>query len=240
MISLIIPTLNEARVLPKLLEAFPPHLRHRFDLELVISDGGSRDRTLDIARAAGARLVQHTAGTPQTIAEARNLGATRARGEVLIFLDADSTIPKVEHFLKRIEETMREPRTLAATVKIEIAPDQRTLTDRLWLTAFNLIFRLENALGMGMGRGNCQIVRHEAFRKVKGYNEELVAGEDFDLFRRLGRLGHIAFLWDVTVYESPRRFRRLGYIRTTSLWFINSLSILLRHRSWSKHWQRVN
>jgi hypothetical protein len=67
-----------------------------------------------------------------------------------------------------------------------------------------------------------------------------VAGEDFDLFHRLGKLGHIAFLWDVTVYESPRRFRKLGYVRTSTLWFINFISVLLTKRSWSKHWHRVN
>ncbi len=240
MISLIIPTLNEARGLPRLLSSFPPHLRSRFDLEVVVSDGGSTDQTLEVAKQFGARIVQHTADTPQTIAEARNLGATRARGEVLIFMDADSTISEPEHFLQRVQETMRSPKIVAATVRIEIAPELRTLTDRFWLMVFNLTFRWSNALGLGTGRGNCQIVRRRAFTKVSGYNENLVAGEDFDLFHRLGRLGHIAFLWDVVVYESPRRFRHLGYVRTSALWFINFLSVLLTKHSWSKRWQRVN
>lgn len=240
MISIIIPTLNEAHCLPHLLQLFPLHLRQRFDLEVVVSDGGSSDRTLDAAHAAGARIVQHTAGTPQTIAEARNVGVARARGEILIFLDADSIIPNVEHFFTRITEAMRTPKTVAATTRIEIAPSQRTLADRFWLGSFNLIFKWSNILGLGTGRGNCQIVHHGAFRQVKGYNEQLVAGEDFDLFHRLGKLGHIAFLWDVVVYESPRRFRRLGYMRTSSLWFINFLSVLLTKHSWSKRWKRVN
>jgi glycosyltransferase involved in cell wall biosynthesis len=240
MISIIIPTLNEERGLPQLLSAFPTHLKTRFDAEVIISDGGSTDSTLDVARRFGARVVQHTAGTPQTIAEARNLGATRAQGEVLVFIDADSVIPKPEHFLQRVEETMRSRKNVAATVRIEVAPGVRTAADRFWLMAFNLTFRWSNALGLGTGRGNCQIVNHDAFRQVGGYNENLVAGEDFDLFHRLGKLGHIAFLWDVTVYESPRRFRKLGYVRTSTLWFINFISVLLTKRSWSKHWHRVN
>ena len=240
MISIIIPTLNEARGLPQLLKAFPPYLRERFDLEIIISDGGSTDDTLGVARTTGARIVQHTAGTPQTIAEARNVGAAQARGEILLFLDADSTLSEPERFLQRITDTMRNPNTLAATTKLQIAPEQRTLADSFWQGLFNITFCWSNRLGFGTARGNCQIIRADAFVKAKGYNEQLVAGEDFDLFHRLGKRGHIAFLTDLVVYESPRRFRRLGYLRTVLLWNLNFFSILLTKRSISKNWQRVD
>ena len=176
MISLIIPTLNEGKTLPKLLNCFPPHLRQRFDLEVIVSDGGSTDRTADIAHQAGARLVQHTAGTPQTIGEARNLGAAHARGEVLVFLDADSVVPQTELFLQQVTEVMRERTTVAASVDITIAPAERRWVDTFWQGLFNLVFRWSNALGLGTGRGNCQIVRHKAFATVGGYNERLAAG----------------------------------------------------------------
>ena len=67
---------------------------------------------------------------------------------------------------------------------------------------------------MGMGRGECHIVKRELFERAGGYDESLGAGEDFELYtRRLRKYGKIVICKDLTVYESPRRYRKFGYIR---------------------------
>jgi predicted glycosyltransferase involved in capsule biosynthesis len=96
-----------------------------------------------------------------------------------------------------------------------------------------------NFIGMGMGRGECQIVLAEYFKKVGGYNSALTAGEDFDLFRRLAKIGKIKFAKDILVYESPRRFRKYGYLRILMSWLLNSISVMFYNRSVSKDWEAV-
>jgi hypothetical protein len=60
--------------------------------------------------------------------------------------------------------------------------------------------------------GQCQIVRKNSFREVNGYNVNIVHGEDSDFFRRLRKIGKLHFFSKLMVYESPRRYRRFGYI----------------------------
>ena len=96
-----------------------------------------------------------------------------------------------------------------------------------------------NLLGMGMGRGECHVMRAETFRSSGGYDAALAAGEDYELFLRLHRTGRIAFLREVTVYESPRRYRRYGYARITMLWLLNGLGVLFLKRSMVQEWTPV-
>jgi GT2 family glycosyltransferase len=90
-----------------------------------------------------------------------------------------------------------------------------------------------------MGRGECQIVRKSIFKKVNGNNEKLAAGEDFDLFRRIKKHGNILFTDKIEVYESPRRYRKLGYVGVSWSWAKNGLSVLFKNRSISKEWEQV-
>src|SRR3990167_9713058 len=89
MISLVIPTLNEAKTLGKTLVGLSDEIKKRYLVELIVSDGGSSDDTQELARQLGARVVLPEPGVKQNIAVGRNAGAAGASGEILIFLDAD-------------------------------------------------------------------------------------------------------------------------------------------------------
>lgn len=90
-ISVIVPAFNEARLLGETLAqikaAFSAFARRAWEVELVVCDNNSTDRTADIARAAGATVVFEPVNQ---IARARNTGAAAATGDWLIFVDADS------------------------------------------------------------------------------------------------------------------------------------------------------
>jgi hypothetical protein len=92
---------------------------------------------------------------------------------------------------------------------------------------------------MGMGRGECHVMTRENFLRVGGYSSLIAAGEDYDMFRRLQSLGRISFLHDVVVYESPRRYRKYGYLTVTASWFMNFLSVFLARRSILSEWKPV-
>jgi len=238
-ISVIIPTLQEEDEILHLLTQFTPELRARHRLEIIVSDGGSTDRTREIALPHVDRFLCPPAGYPQTIAGGRNSGAEAAAGDLLIFFNADVRIGDPELFFRTMEEAFMEEPVVAATCSISVHPEEETGGDKIFHTIFNLYCRLLNAVGIGMGRGECHVVRKNVFRDVGGYRESIAAGEDFELFVRLRRKGKIAFVAGLRVFESPRRYRAMGYVRLSMLWFANAVSVLFRRRSLSRTWAPV-
>ncbi|MEM6337175.1 MAG: glycosyltransferase [Bacteroidota bacterium] len=243
MLSVIIPTLNEEKLIAGLLGRFTPALRERFGLELIVTDGGSTDRTLELCEGHVDQIVQHTGGERQTIGQGRNAGARVAQGEMLLFLNADVTLPSdLAGFLDALSAAVQEKGI--ATCRVQVHPDHATVADRLVLGTCDRIFWLFNRLGIGMGRGECHAVRRALFEQVGRYDERLIAGEDFDLYHRIAGLlraegERIPFLWEWTIYEDPRRYRELGYARTMWAWFTNTMSVTFRDRSYSEEWSVI-
>ena len=238
-ISVIVPTLNEEKLLERMLLQFTPGLVARYGIELVVSDGGSTDRTLAIAAARAHTVVTNAAGVKQTIAMGRNLGARAAKGSVFVFLNADTLIGDPEAFFATVAAEIRVPGRAALTCRVEVYPDERRRADRAFHGFYNWFFAAMNRVGMGMGRGECHIMTREVFAAVSGYADRIAAGEDYDMFRRLERVGRVKFLESITVYESPRRYRRYGYLYVTVSWFINFLAVFFLRRSILSEWKPV-
>jgi glycosyltransferase involved in cell wall biosynthesis len=239
LISVIIPALNEEKLLDRILSQFTPDIIQAFALEVILSDGGSTDRTLDIARARGVRIVENLPYVKQTISMGRNAGALQARGDVLIFLNADTRIGDVQHFFRRMNEELPVPGVVALTCSVRVYPEEERRVDRLFHGFYNWFFSMMNRVGMGMGRGECHVMKREIFNRVHGYASRIAAGEDYDMFRRLEHLGTIRFLYDVVVLESPRRYRKYGYLYVTASWFMNFLAVFFLRRSILSEWKPV-
>ena len=239
MISLVIPAFNEEKLLPQILDQFPPALRAAHDAEIIVSDGGSGDRTAEIASAHGARVVVHDLPHRQTIAEGRNRGAAVARGDVLVFLNADVRVSDPDRFLGEARRLAARADVAGITCVVHVFPEEEILADRLFHLWHNAYVRFLNFIGEGMGRGECQILGAELFARVGGYNPAMVAGEDYDLFRRVRRHGRVVMMPGVTVFESPRRFRKYGYLHILWGWSRNALAVIFRNASSSEEWEAV-
>ncbi len=238
--SVIIPTLNEEKLLPGLLKSLTENnYKNKFDFEIVISDGGSCDKTIDIACKFTDKIKIHDKKLKQNIAGGRNLGAKQASGDILIFMNGDVRIPDINDFFNYLNSKFINSNYLAMTCKVKVFPEEEIFSDKLFHGFYNTYFRLLNNLGVGMGRGECQVIRKEIFKQAGGYNESLAAGEDFDLFRKIRRQGKILFTTDICVYESPRRFRKLGYSGVSLSWLRNGISVFIRNKSISKEWEQV-
>lgn len=242
-ISIVVPALNEEKLIGGMLACFPRAERERCFAELIVSDGGSHDRTVEIAREQADLVVRHTAKRRQTIAEGRNLGAQYARGELLCFINADTMPQDPEEFLRALallaEEGELGAHAVAFACAVHIAPQERRLSDTLFHTFFNNYVRFLNFVGLGMGRGECQVVWRDAFNAVGGYHNHMAAGEDFDLYRRLSARGKIGERKGLRVFESPRRFRRFGYLRILFEWTLNAVAVMVLGRSISKEWEEI-
>jgi glycosyltransferase involved in cell wall biosynthesis len=240
-ISLIIPTLQEEKILDQLSKIYTPEIRKKFNFELIISDGGSTDNTLEIAKKFADKIVEHKESYRQTIAEGRNKGAEIAKGEILVFINADTYPEDFELFFKQILNWSNDKNSKYGAIACAVYgfPDEIKLTDKIFYSVHNNFVKFLNVIKLGMGRGECQIVLKELFKQVNGYNSEIVAGEDFDLFRRISKNTKVKFDPQIIVLESPRRFRKYGYFRTLSYWLLNALTIMFFGKSFSKEWETI-
>ncbi|MEM6327402.1 MAG: glycosyltransferase [Bacteroidota bacterium] len=239
--SVVVPTLNEEKTLEALLRPLREHAEV-LGLELVVSDGGSTDSTLAIALALADRVVVHDGPSRQTIAAGRNAGAAQAASpSVLLFFNADVTLPdRLGAFVDDLIHAATEEG--AATCRVLVDPRYATWMERVVLETANGIYWLTNRLRIvGMGRGEVHAVRRDLFVAAGGYRDHLAAGEDFDLFKRLLRRpgARIAFLWQWTVHEDPRRYRQRGLLRTMLDWSLNAVWVAARDESRSTEWEAV-
>jgi len=241
--SLIIPVFQEHKIIEKHLKIYTAKIKRKFNFELIVSDGGSNDGTIEIARKYADFLVIHNSNQRQTIAEGRNNGANIANADTLVFLNADTIPYDIDKFFKVISDFALKIDKYksygALACYVSAFPDEQLLKDKVFYKLHNNYVRILNKIGIGMGRGECQVIRKNEFIKAGKYNNQIVAGEDFDLYRRLSKTSKIKFEKELHVTESPRRFRKYGYIKTITYWLLNSLYVMILKKSYSKEWEAV-
>jgi glycosyltransferase involved in cell wall biosynthesis len=179
-ISLVVPAFNEEHYLPALLDSAEiarQHFAGGVDaVEIVVADNASTDRTPEIARSRGCRVV-HVA--KRSIAAARNGGAKAARGEIVAFIDADSQIhPQT---FNAIERTL-------ASGKVIVGATGLTLSRTSPALAFMLLLWIPITRIARMDAG-VVFCRREDWETIGGYREELLAGEDVRFLLDMKRLG---------------------------------------------------
>lgn len=241
-ISIVVPAYKEEKIVEKILSKYPRELRAKYKAELILSDGGSQDKTVELAKNYADTIVVHDEPRRQTIAEGRNAGAALARGKVIIFINCDTFPADTEAMLKYVYDWYagaNGEKYPALATRVYVKPEELGASDWLFYTFFNNYVRLLNVAGIGACRGECQIVRRDVFEKIGGYNSKLVAGEDFDLFARIRKVAKTKYTNAITVIEDPRRFRKEGYIKVMFKWSKNALKVLFSGSASDKEWEAV-
>jgi glycosyltransferase involved in cell wall biosynthesis len=200
-------------------------------VEVVVVDGGSRDRTVEVARRYTDKV--YMVGK-HGIAAGRNYGAQKATGEILLFMDADVEFPAT--FPKKVMQTFKDSRTVGATCNIMPAHPEIGATS--FFLFYNLLIRIISRF-KPHSRGEFLAVRKTAFTKAKGFNENMPCLEDHDLANRLSHFGKFIFISDLTVHESLRRFEKLGFRKVVATWIMDYISLILRGKPLSPEWKPV-
>ena len=211
MISIIIPTLDEERSLPPLLAAI---LQERAAHEVIVVDGGSQDRSLEVARDRGVRTLVSRPGRGAAISN----GAEASRGDVLFFLHADSTLPPGA--LDRINEVLAMSANIIGG-NFRLVFDGDTDFSRR-LTRFCAWIRL-----LGFYYGDSGIFVRRAVYEALGGFRPIPVMEDWDFVRRLERFGPTCCIEDPPLVTSSRRFAGrhpveiiLGLVRIHALYWL--------------------
>jgi len=203
MLSIVIPTLNEENYLPRLLNCIK---KQNFkDYEIIVADAESKDKTVKIAKDFGCKVV--FGGLP---AKGRNQGVKLAQGDLLLFLDADVILP--ENFL---EKSLREFKV--KNLKVAGCLLQSQNKNKIVRFVYHLVYNwpilfLEQVIPHASG---FILIKKDLHQKIKGFDEKIKMSEDHCYVREASKLGKFGILKSITIFVSPRRFEKKGWLKTT-------------------------
>ena len=207
LVSVLVPTLDEAHELPHLLD----HLDALHgDWETIVADGGSRDATRQIAadHPLAPRVVERLGGRAAQL----NAAAAVATGDVLLFLHADSRLPRDAY--ASLAEAHRTPDVRGGNFALHFGDGG----DRAFERVLGAVYRLQRRHGFYYGDSSVW-VRRATFTELGGFREIAIM-DDYDFVRRLERAPGTTRCLPGPATTSGRRWRQAGIARTVLAWFV--------------------
>jgi rSAM/selenodomain-associated transferase 2 len=206
-VSIIIPTLNEAQHVGRLLEHLikngGPEL-----LEIWISDAQSDDKTVEIAEKYGVHLLKNQ---PRSRAKQMNAAARIAQGDVLYFVHADTLPPST--FLADIRSAIEKGHDIGG-YRFRFDSDKAMLKFNSWMTRFNVqSFR---------GGDQSLFITRKLWNELSGFDEKYIIMEEYDLLRRAKKIATFGLI-PKEVLVSARKYEQSSWMRVN---FANLLAMV--------------
>lgn len=212
-ISVVIPALNEEKYLGKCLESFQNQTFK--DFETIVADGGSTDKTREVAQKFGAKIIQLE---NSNICQARQAGLEEARGEIVVGADADNTYP-ADH-LERIVGNFHKYQGTIGVVGggiFEKHPFWGYYGWKFQYWVINIIFKLSGFVLYGPAF-NMSFLRKKLL-EIGGYRTYLdYGGDEMDILERLRKVGRVIFDENLVSYASSRRLREGSIFKVFLHW----------------------
>jgi glycosyltransferase involved in cell wall biosynthesis len=204
MLSIIIPTLNEEKNLGNLLQDIQEQTWT--DYEIIISDGNSNDKTIEIAQRYGCKFFIEKDNNRRHPSIQRNNGAKIAKGNLFLFLDADTRLPN-KYFL---EKTITEFNFRKLAISgFYLNFDSKKFFYKFYRKVYNGTAKIAQhikplALGAGI------ISKKEIHDQIGGFDETIFVGEDQVYCERGAKLGKFRLIKSTNIFFSIRRFEKYG------------------------------
>lgn len=232
-ITLIIPAYNEEAEIGACIDAAQKSARGRFK-EIIVVDNASSDRTGDIARAHGARVVVQP---HKGLSYARQAGLDAATTEYVAYIDADTHLSEnwfdvAEKYLTQYPcaVALSGPRKYFGTTPMRLA-----VLHAFWIPA-PIIYRMVGYMILG---GNF-IAKKSALVAMGGFDTSIAFyGEDTNIAQRLSKIGKVLFRTDLVVYASARRFETEGLFKPNITYALNFLWPVFFGRSYTSQYRDV-
>ncbi len=214
-LSIVIPTLNEADYLPRVLQAIAEQ-EYQYPFEVIVVDGNSEDRTVEIARTFQDKIknLQVIESLSRGVGLQRNIGAKHAVYDHILFLDSDVYLPK--KFLNRLQLKIKNDSNLILLVLHR--PPHFNILDYLWLLLlFSFIWIVQ--WFKPICSGSFLLTTKNNHEQVGGFDENIVMAEDVFYCHQSIKLGaKYKLLFAPSVVGDPRRLREMGRIKLLILW----------------------
>ncbi|HLC79914.1 MAG TPA: glycosyltransferase [archaeon] len=224
-ISVVIAALNEEKYIGKTLQTLNAQ-KSSHEFEVIVGDGFSTDKTAQISKKLGAKVVKEKR---HSAAFERNAGAKIAKGDIIAFTDADAQIPSdwVENIAKEFEASkdvgfVYGPVYFSDTSEFEKILSKFSMDPYMWFCA---LIGFHNPIGSNIA------IRRGLFEKLKGFDTSLVTAEDLDLAKRASQFGKIVFSGKMQAFVSARRVKKWGYLYYIAFHLWNALRFHLTGRS---------
>jgi len=199
-ISVVIPTYNEEKYIGATLF----HIKKQKPYEIIVADSYSKDKTVKIARDYGAKI---TYVKRKNAAVGRNAGAKVAKGDVLLFLDADTIA--FDNLLEVVKKDFKDKKLVGWTCPIyAFSPNWKE--HLIYHTLNTIIEFLIKVVKKPHCPGVIMVIKKEIFNIVGGFDENLTAMEDHDMALRTGKRGKYKFSKETCVFTSTRRLTSWG------------------------------
>lgn len=230
--SIIIPCLNEEKYLPNLLKNLSHQTFKKF--EVFVVDGNSDDTTPTIVANYHPKYPLTLVSTStRNVSYQRNLGAKQANGQVLIFFDADTQIPK--HYLEKIHAAFQTKKPHLLTTWMQ--PDSNVPSEKFLTSAINLFLEAGRIIGSPGSFGAMTAFRKGVFFDIGGYDEKTKWGEDKQIVETAVDQHYVFIILKKPAYTfSMRRFRTEGTLKS----LINNLNLGIATLTSGYHLKKVN
>ena len=220
--SVIIPTLNEEKYLPKLLGDLSCQKDKNF--EVIIVDGDSEDKTKEVAKSFEKKLnISFLINKKRNVSFQRNFGASKSKGNYLIFIDADARVSNT--FIKKLNKEIKKSAQLVYIPAI--IPQNNSYQDRLMFNLANFIIDMSQKFGKPFSSSGSMIFEKNFFMFINGFDEKLFISEDHEIIQRSRSHGVIAtVLKNNHLKFSLRRMDKEGRLSVLIKYLISSMQTI--------------
>lgn len=212
MLSIVIPTYNEEKYLPRLLQSI--RLQSFADYEIIVADNNSTDATVAISKQYGAIIT--SGGLP---GKGRNEGAKIAQGNILLFLDADVILQEKDFLSDCLLEFLSKKLDIATCC---ITPLSDRKMDLIGHEVYN-IFMLATEKLLPYAPGFCIFARKSVHDRIGGFDEAVLFAEDSDYVQRAKKIAKFGLLKSHKIPVSVRRLERDGRLNVVIKYILASL-----------------
>ena len=206
MISIIIPAHNEENYIRQTLHSIKEQSYQNH--EVIVIANGCTDKTEEVVRKKENKKIRLLSLPQANVSVSRNAGALNAKGELLLFLDADTLLDK--DALQKINQQFTNE-YIAATTRVK--PDSLELKYKFAMKFKNFYHRTK----IYQGFSGALICRKKDFNEVNGYDPEIMVKEHRKLIIKLKKKGEFGCM-NAYVITSMRRFKEWGLLKATGFW----------------------
>ena len=199
--SIIVPTYNEEKYIEQCLQSLQHKNVDRAEFEIIVSDGASSDSTHTLAAKLADRIVVNE---KRGASVQRNYGAQQARGEIFVFIDADTHLDS--NFLAALKEEFADKK-VAAVSGIAYPADGK-IPQRLVYRATYVLMQVLHTMNLSLFPAMCVAYRRQAFIDAGGFREDFTTLEDLDLSKRVSKSGDTKIATHAHAFSSTRRIHK--------------------------------